>query len=69
MLTPDFFWGAERDMNAKSDHRRAQGQVVRVVDDSLAYVSIDEDKSTLSFVPSALEDYRGEAFEDRQIRE
>jgi hypothetical protein len=48
---------------------RSQGEVVRVVGDSLAYVSIDGGARALSFVPDVLDNYRGETFTERLIKE
>jgi hypothetical protein len=42
--------------------RQQNGEIVRVADDSIAYVYVREANRTLSFVPSAIENYRGESF-------
>jgi hypothetical protein len=39
-----------------------KGEIVRVADDSIAYVYVRDKDRTLSFVPSAIENYRGETF-------
>jgi hypothetical protein len=56
-------------MSQDSFESRTRGQVVRVVDDSLAYVLLDGGSSTLSFGPDALANYRGESFQERHIEE
>src|SRR5580704_913766 len=42
-------------------------EIIRVVPDSVAYVSIKKSGRTLSFVPSAVDNYRGETFEECRI--
>jgi hypothetical protein len=48
---------------------RSLAKVERLVGDSLAYVSINDGRRTLSFIPSVIKDYGGESFEELQIVE
>jgi hypothetical protein len=45
------------------------GKVVRIVGDSLVYVLIVDNQRTLSFIPSVIENYRGETLDELNIRE
>lgn len=48
---------------------RSSGEITRVVGNSLAYIYTNQDDQFLSFVPNAVENYRGETFEELRIRE
>jgi hypothetical protein len=39
-----------------------QGEIVRVVDDSIAYIYVRGQHRTMSFIPAVIDNYRGESF-------
>jgi hypothetical protein len=48
--------------------KQSRGVVSRIVGQSLVYVVIEDERRSLSFVPLAIENYTGEAFEDLGIQ-
>lgn len=48
---------------------RSFGKVERLVGDSLAYVSVNDGRRALSFVPSVIKNYGGESFDELRINE